>query len=83
MRTAEFRADERIRQLHRIVDSDQWELIDREPVTPGEAEQILALFHRLSSPTREAFARLKVRDMSQIAHLKMVEFERSREARER
>jgi hypothetical protein len=62
----------RIQGLREIVATGQWAKIDGEPVGPYSASHVVALHDRLTSPTREAYARLKVGDMIQLAFTKVV-----------
>ena len=55
------RENARIQGLRQIVATGHWAKIDGEPVGPYSASHVVALHDRLTSPTREAYARPKGR----------------------
>jgi len=62
----------RIQALRQIVASGEWAKIDGQPVGPYSATHAVGLYESLTSPTREAYARLKVDVMIELAFTKVV-----------
>lgn len=62
----------RIQELRRIVATGQWTKIDGSPVGPYAAIHAVGLYDSLTSPTREAYARLKVDVMIELAFTKVL-----------
>ncbi len=62
----------RIQGLREIAATGQWAKIDGSPVGPYSAIHAVGLYDSLTSPTREAYARLKVDVMIELAFTKVV-----------